>query len=67
METKDNTDIELLYRKIFMLPINSSEYRKCIEKIRFSETDGHTLGLNLNLEPVTSINGCVDINISKAL
>ena len=63
METEDNG--ELLYQKLLTLPISSNEYRKCIEKIRRYETEGHTLGLNLSLEPVTSNGGYVDISISK--
>lgn len=64
METEN---IDYLYKMILRLPIGTKEYQKCLEKIRFSETGGHTLGLSTSLTPVKPSSNIVDIKISKSL
>lgn len=68
MDTKNHrTELDAVVSLLIALPAGTKEYYKCLEKIRWIETGGHTLGLNSSWEPVASNKDIVDINISKAL
>lgn len=68
MDTKTHrTEFDAIVSQLIALPAGTKEYYKCLEKIRWMETGGQTLGLNSSWEPVTNSRDIVDINISKAL